>query len=30
MDSVYVTFEITDKIDFSTTDNGSNFVKSFK
>jgi len=30
MDSVYVAFGITDKIDFSTTDNWSNFVKRFK
>ncbi|KAL4105084.1 hypothetical protein QTP88_020359 [Uroleucon formosanum] len=30
MVSVYVTFGIIDKIDFSTMDNGSNFVKSFK
>lgn len=30
MESVYNEFDITNKITYSTTDNGSNFVKSFK
>lgn len=30
MDNVYTEFEISDKIAYTTTDNGSNFVKSFK
>ncbi|XP_029348038.1 uncharacterized protein LOC115034755 [Acyrthosiphon pisum] len=30
MESVYTEFEINNKISYSTTDNGSNFVKSFK
>lgn len=30
MESVYLKFEILNKISFTTTDNGSNFVKSFK
>jgi len=30
MESVYTEFDINHKITYSTTDNGSNFVKSFK
>ncbi|XP_060858223.1 uncharacterized protein LOC132935644 isoform X1 [Metopolophium dirhodum] len=30
MDAVYTEFEISDKLSYCTTDNGSNFVKCFK
>ncbi|XP_050522884.1 uncharacterized protein LOC126895259 [Daktulosphaira vitifoliae] len=30
MDSIYTSYEISDKVHFCTTDNGSNFVKCFR
>lgn len=30
MESVYLYFNISDKVIYTTTDNGSNFVKSFQ
>lgn len=30
MESVYSDFNISDKVIYTTTDNGSNFVKSFE